>query len=159
MSGWLRSRYWLLICCSFVPSACQDRPLNLLPGSAGAMAAAGSVEATAGASDAAEASAGVSGLPFDPGGNSAGFQGGGAGTTNVGGSFGGGSSGQSSTAGTAGRSASGGTSGTNNCVSDADCAPPTPGCSPTAHVCQQCSKNSQCPNGQLCSVDDGECGN
>lgn len=161
MNNRLPSRDWLFACCAFVAGACQDRPLDLLPGSAGA----GAAEVTAGSSGAADASTGTSGSPVDAGGGSAGFQTAGANTTNVGGSLGGGvaqggrASGQSGAAGTAGRSASGGTQGTKNCVSDADCAPPTPGCSPTVHVCQQCSKNSHCPSGQLCSVDDGECGN
>jgi len=137
------SRHWFFTCCWFITSACQDRPLDLLPGPSGAMSSGG---ATA-------ASAGVSGSLLDAGGSGAGFQAGGAGSSNVGGS-----SDQSATAGAAGSVVSGGTSGTKSCISDADCAPPTPGCSPTEHVCKQCSKDSQCPNGIPCSVDDGECG-
>lgn len=158
MSGWCLYRRWLCACCLFAAGACQDRPLNLLSDSLPTAGAGGAAEPTAGSGD-------VAGTFV-----SAGAVNSGAGQTGAGNAGGGGASGQggfdpggagdtrSSSAGAAGSAGTGGSGGT-ACLTDADCAPPIPGCSPTEHVCKQCSKSSHCPNGQPCSIDDGECGN
>lgn len=144
-------RHWLWTCGLFAAAACQDRPLNLLPDSLQVAATGGSPELNAGAGGS---------LP-SAGSNSAGQPtgGGGAGAgDSAGGSISGGGSTSGDGQGGSAR-ANAGAGGSVTCQSDADCAPPTPGCSPTAHVCKQCSKSSQCPNGQICSVDDGQCDN
>jgi hypothetical protein len=189
MSSSPSSRCWLWAWGLFAAAACEDRPLNLLPdslqpavagGSPGFMAGTGGSLPGAGSNGAGEAAGGGRAGAAESGGGS--LSGGGSGGSFGGGSFGGGSFGGGSFGGSfGGGSFSGGGSGGDQggagrggsvganagtgggggktCQSDADCAPPTPGCSPTAHVCKQCSKSSQCPNGQTCSVTEGECGN
>src|SRR5579862_9747426 len=36
------------------------------------------------------------------------------------------------------------------CMSDADCAQPTPHCRLDTHMCVQCTESSQCPSGEQC---------
>jgi hypothetical protein len=163
---------WFLAGACVALSACQDRPLNLLPDSL-EPAPNGGMPALLGAGSAGESISGGSANTSGDSANSGGGSGGGGATSA--GSGGGGDAGMSSagfsTAGDAGMTSAGGSSGDagatgssagsgggGGCRSDADCASPTPGCSLTTHVCTHCSKSSQCPNGQRCSVDDGECG-
>ena len=142
----------------FAVLACHDRTLNFFPDSpepaaAGNSGSAGSTTLSAGGGIAVDA--GGAGGSLSTGGEG-GETGGSLSTGGAGGGTGGVAQGGSS----AGDSASGaGGSRGAACQSDADCAPPTPGCSPTIHVCKRCSKSSQCPNGMVCDVADGECGN
>jgi len=153
--GW-RLAHWLFVWGSF-SVACQDRPLDLLSGRPEAEVAGG----------AAESGAGIGGSLSGGAGGGADESTGGAGTAPAAGAapggatFGGAGSG-GATGGHGGATATAGkleTGGVQSCASDADCAPPRPACNTTAHLCRQCNKSSQCPSGQQCSTDDGECGN
>jgi len=167
-----RSRFglWLFVCSSFCAVACQDRPLDLLSGRpenevAGGMAESGADSGGSlggGAGDGAAQSTGGAGTAPAAGAAQGGATFGGAGNAGTSAGSGGASAGSGgASAGSGGASAVAGkleTGGVQSCASDADCAPPRPACSTTAHVCKQCNKSSQCPNGQQCSTDDGECG-
>ncbi|MEO6601556.1 MAG: hypothetical protein ABIQ16_16890 [Polyangiaceae bacterium] len=180
MSARPSARLWLTAGCIALANACQDHALNLLPDSLQAGAPGGGAGLAVGAGSSGLPSSGGSdgGTPTSGGSNSnAGSAGSsvggvvsGGGSSSDGGALGGGfdsagaaqggsssdGAGNGGVAGVAGRSGAGGAIA---CLTDTDCAPPTPGCSPLAHVCTHCSKNSQCPTGITCSIDDGECGN
>ena len=160
-----RSRFglWHFICSSFCAVACQDRPLDLLSGRPETEVAGGMAESGAdsggslggGAGDGAAQSTGGAGTAPAAGAAQGGATFGGAGNAGTSAGSGGASAGSGGASAVAGKLETG---GVQSCASDADCAPPRPACSTTAHVCKQCNKSSQCPNGQQCSTDDGECG-
>jgi hypothetical protein len=156
MKAWPLARCWLLVGSLLNASACQDRPLNLLPDSQQPVATGGGAQQASGG-----AGGGAGSSPASAGSNGGGLAASGSDANGGGGvaSAGAEQGGVSNNGGTAGRAGMAGAGGGIPCQTDADCAPPTPGCSPLMHVCKQCSKSSQCPNGLLCSVDDGECGN
>ena len=163
---------------NFMPDSSQPTATAGASGlEAGTGGSAGDSLLSAGSNSAGEpvagAGSGGSSFPGGAGGSmSSAGSGGASGSMSSGGAGGsmssGGASGSMSSGGSGGGQSGGGSDDTGagtggamsmTCQSDADCAPPTPGCSPIAHVCKQCSKSSQCSNGQVCSIDDGECGN
>lgn len=47
--------------------------------------------------------------------------------------------------------------GGQSCADSSSCAPPTPYCDPTRHVCVECLSYRNCPGGEVCEVSLGTC--
>src|SRR5678816_3305416 len=51
----------------------------------------------------------------------------------------------------------GGADGGQSCVDSSSCAPPSPYCHATSHVCVQCLSDRNCPTGEVCELTRGAC--
>lgn len=51
----------------------------------------------------------------------------------------------------------GGVDGGRSCADSSSCAPPTPYCDPTNHVCIECLSDRNCPSGEVCNATLGTC--